>query len=175
MFTNLQDSEAKILTCFHAKDNRGSFQKLFQQSWFSEFQDFSPKESYISNSKPNVLRGFHLQVNESSHRKLCSCLKGKVLDVIVDLRVGINFGKTYSTVLDSKKHNAIFIPKGYGHAFLNISKEDADVIYFVETEHNQNHDVGVLWNSVNFEWPINEPILSERDKLHPSIKNFSPI
>ena len=175
MFKNLQDSEAKIFNCFYAEDNRGGFQKLFQQSWFSELGDFCPKESYISNSTKDVLRGFHLQIYESSHSTLCSCLKGRVLDVIVDLRYGNNFGKTYSTVLDSKKQNAIFIPKGYGHAFLNISEEDADVIYFVETEHDHKNDVGVLWNSVNFEWPINDPILSERDKLHPSINEFAPL
>ena len=175
MLQNSENDNASIFNFFYAQDSRGSFQKLYQSSFFKDHGGFIPKESYISKSKPNVLRGFHLQVNESAHKKLCTCLTGKILDVIVDLRKGENFGKTFSTILDSEEKNSIFIPIGFGHAFLNISNEEANVLYFVETEHDPKNDTGVLWNSVNFDWPIKEPILSDRDKLHKPIQDFNPL
>ena len=64
---------------------------------------------------------------------------------------------------------------GFGLAFLNISSQEANVLYFVETEHDPQNDTGVLWNSVNFDWPIKEPILSDRDKLHKPIQEFKPL
>ena len=86
MSKNIKNQNASIFKFFYAEDSRGSFQKLYQKSFFNDHGGFIPKESYISKSSPNVLRGFHLQVNESAHKKLCTCLTGKILDVIVDLR-----------------------------------------------------------------------------------------
>ena len=68
-----------------------------------------------------------------------------------------------------------FYSKGYGHAFLNLNDEDASLLYLVETEHSPRNDTGVKWNSVDFEWPIINPILSERDENLPEISNFTPI
>ena len=175
MSKNIKNQNASIFKFFYAEDSRGSFQKLYQESFFNDHGGFVPKESYISKSSPNVLRGFHLQVNESAHKKLCTCLTGKILDVIVDLRKGEKFGKTFSTILDSEERNSILIPKGFGHAFLNISSVEANVLYFVETEHDPKNDTGVFWESVDFDWPVKDPILSDRDKLHKPIGDFKPL
>ena len=77
--------------------------KNYIKNLFNDHGGFIPKESYISKSSPNVLRGFHLQVNESAHKKLCTCLTGKILDVIVDLRKGEKFGKLFLQFLIVKK------------------------------------------------------------------------
>ena len=172
---NIEDSNAFLIETNVLKDIRGDFTKIFQNSYFEELDGFSPKECYISTSKKNVLRGFHLQLNESIHGKIVSCLAGKVLDVFVDLRKNGNFGKVYSKILSSKNRDTIFIPKGYGHDFINLDDEDATLLYLVETEHSPENDTGVKWNSVDFEWPIISPIISERDKKLLEISNFKPI
>ena len=170
-----EDSDAFFLNIKNTIDKRGSFYKIFQESLLIGNHKFSPKECYLSLSKKNVLRGFHLQVNNSIHGKVVSCITGKVLDVLVDLREGNNFGKVFSSVLDAAKKDTIFVPKGYGHAFLNLDKEDALLLYLVETEHNPINDTGVLWNSVDYNWPINSPLISSRDKSLPNIESFGPL
>ena len=156
-------------------DIRGNFCKIFQDSYFDELGGFQPKESYISLSKKGVLRGFHLQVNEAIHGKIITCLAGEILDVFVDLREGPSFGKVFSITLSSSNKDTIFIPKGYGHAFLNTNDQDATILYLVETEHSPTNDVGVKWDSVKFNWPIENPILSDRDKNLPGIEEFQSL
>lgn len=175
IFQNIEDSDAYLIQKNIFKDKRGDFKKIFQNSDFKDLDGFTPKECYISTSKKNVLRGFHLQLNESIHGKIVTCLSGEVLDVFVDLRNNDKFGKVYSKKLSSKKNEIIFIPKGYGHAFLNLEDEDATLLYLVETEHSPKNDTGVKWDSVNFKWPINSPIISDRDNNLIEICNFRPI
>ena len=169
------ESEAYLIKTNIINDLRGDFTKIFQNSYFKELGGFSPQESYISTSKKNVLRGFHLQLKESLHGKIVSCLSGKVLDVFIDLRNRSSFGKVYSKYLCSTQRDTIYIPKGYGHAFLNLEDEDAVLLYLVETEHSPNNDTGVKWNSVDFQWPIIDPIISDRDNKLINLKNFNPI
>ncbi len=175
IFQTIADSDAYLINNNILKDKRGDFTKIFQNSYFEELNGFSPKECYISTSKKNVLRGFHLQLNESIHGKIVSCLSGEVLDVFVDLRDNGKFGKVYSKILSSKKRDTIFIPKGYGHAFLNLYDEEATLLYLVETEHSPKNDTGVKWDSVDFEWPIISPIISDRDNKLLEIGSFKPI
>ena len=75
-------------------------------------------------------------------------------------------------ILSGEEGNSILIPKGYGHAFLNISQENSLVNYIVDSEHSPDNDVGVKWNSVDFKWPIINPIISDRDNNFKSIKDF---
>ena len=175
LLSRLDGSDVFFIDVKNKIDSRGGLCKVFQESWFTENFHFSPKECYFSSSNTNVLRGFHLQINESSQGKIVSCISGRVLDVIVDLRMGNDFGKVYSTYLDSNSNDTIFIPKGFGHSFLNLQSNQAILLYLVETEHDPRNDKGVLWNSVNYNWPINEPLISPRDKCLPNIKYFEPL
>ena len=139
--SRIDGSDIYFLDVKNKVDYRGGFCKVFQESWFAESINFSPKECYFSTSNENVLRGFHLQINESSQGKIVSCLSGRVLDVLVDLRMGTNFGKVYSTYLDSNSNDTIFIPKGFGHSFLNLQSNQAILLYLVETEYDPINDV----------------------------------
>ena len=174
MLQRISDSDAYLILSKPKIDDRGSFTKMYSHSWLQDVYKFNPRENFSSVSFPNVLRGFHLQINEDAHAKIVSCLLGEILDVIVDLRKGDKFGRTYSYKLSAKDGNAILIPKGYGHAFLNISKDISIVNYLVESEHSPHNDVGVRWNSVDFYWPISNPIISDRDKNFKSISDFYP-
>jgi len=175
LLSRIDGSDIYFLDVKNKVDNRGGLCKIFQESWFAESINFSPKECYFSTSNEKVLRGFHLQINESSQGKIVSCVSGRVLDVLVDLRMGKNFGKVYSTYLDSNSNDTIYIPKGFGHSFLNLQSNQALLLYLVETEHDPINDTGVLWNSVNYNWPINNPLISSRDKSLPNIDSFEPL
>ena len=154
------------------EDIRGDFLKIYNLNELGKYNiNFIPHEFYISTSSLNVIRGMHYQVSKFSHDKLVSCFKGKVLDVIVDVRKNSKYyNKPVSCILSSDSPQAIFIGKGYAHGFLSL-KKNSRMSYLTSTVYDPSSDCGVLWSSINFNWPIENPILSERDKLHPSLGN----
>lgn len=160
------------ITCFSHNDNRGSFVKCFHcPTFFDHFnQAFIFSEIFFSHSLPGVLRGFHLQVNQSSGFRLVSCVQGSILDVVIDLRFDLpSYGTIYSLALSSERNNALLIPPGFGHSFLNHSDSTATVLYASTAPHNAANDTGVLYSSVPFIWPISDPIISPRDLALPTL------
>ena len=154
------------------KDFRGIFLKNFNENDFKNIGlDFSPAESFLTKSSKNVLRGMHFQTDIFAHKKLIFCSYGKVLDVIVDVRKSSDyFNKPFSKILDTNSSQAILIDKGFAHGFLSLEDESC-MFYMTSTVHNPNFDKGILWSSINFNWPISEPIISKRDLNHPSIES----
>ena len=162
--------EVYLLDCNSFNDSRGSFTKLFQSKAFLDLGlDFVPAEIFMSQSKTNVIRGMHYQSGIAAHDKLIYCSHGSLLDVIVDIRPDSpSFNQPVSIKLDSKDDFALYIGKGYAHGFLSYS-DNTTVLYSTSTIHDKYSDKGVLWSSINFDWPVNHPIISERDQNHPSI------
>ena len=159
-----------LLDCPYFPDQRGDLTKLFHsESLLSHGISFTPAELFLTRSKRNVLRGMHFQVGQSAHEKLVTCIKGSVLDVVVDVRLGSSmFNQPYSIELSESNNKALLIGKGYAHGFLSLSDESW-MLYSTTTIHNSSLDRGVRWNSIEFCWPITNPLLSERDKSHPII------
>lgn len=153
-----------LIDNFYHTDHRGSFTKFYNDREFHKFGfQFTPKESYFSKSKKNVIRGMHYQKIPNHHDKLVTCIQGKILDVILDLRIDSEtFGKFDSFYLDQKNNKSIFISAGVAHGFLTI-EDDSITLYNVTTGYDKNSDCGILWNSFGFDWPILDPIISERD------------
>lgn len=150
-------------------DARGSFIKLFNQELFlknglkANFQ-----ESYYSISQKNVLRGMHFQKHPHGHAKLVYVVEGEILDVIVCIKDGnVNHGKIYSTVLSSEDGKSLYIPDGYAHGFLVLS-EKAIVINSLTSSHQDSHEAGIHFASFGFDWPVKNPIISEKDRNQPS-------
>ena len=161
-----------LLSLKKSTDLRGDFLKIYN---FKDLENlhlnFIPKESYISTSSLDVLRGMHYQTGKYAHKKLVCCFQGKVVDVIVDVRPNSsNFNRPQSIILSEEKNEALLIGKGYAHGFLSL-KENSAMSYLTSTVYDPSSDCGVLWSSINFNWPIENPILSDRDKLHPSLGN----
>lgn len=154
------------------EDIRGDFLKIYNLNDLKKFNiDFIPNECYLSTSSLNVIRGMHYQVANYAHDKLVSCLEGKVLDVIVDVRTtSCHYNKPVSCILSSDSPTALYIGKGYAHGFLSLYK-NSKMSYLTSTVYDPSFDCGVLWSSINFKWPIDNPILSNRDKLHPLLGN----
>lgn len=171
-------NKTKISGCFEIlpkvlKDERGIFIKTFHQDVFKENgleTDFL--EEYYSFSYKRVLRGLHFQMPPMDHVKLVYCVSGKVLDVVVDLRVGSpSYGDFEIFKLSDEKANMIYIPKGLAHGFYVLS-ENTIMIYKVTTIFSPEHDTGILWNSVGVPWPDEKPIISKRDSEFKAFKDF---
>ena len=145
-------------------DHRGFFVKTFQDEAYRElgFQ-FQPTEEFYSSSQKNVLRGMHFQVPPQDHAKLVYCLKGGVLDVLLDLRKeSPMFGQAVSAELSSKNYLQFYIPRGVAHGFLALV-DDSVMIYKTSTSHSPVHDAGIRWDSFGFDWGVGAPIISTRD------------
>ena len=155
------------------QDERGKFIKTYHKEEFEKNNlctDF--KESYFSISNKNVIRGMHFQLPPFDHEKLVYVSKGKVLDVILDLRKNSKtLGKAISIELSEENGYSIYIPKGLAHGFKSL--EDGTIMtYNVATVYNQQSDYGIRWNSFNFDWGLEEPVMSERDKNFEGLEEF---
>ena len=108
----------------------------------------------------------------SDHAKLVYCIRGQVLDAVVDLRRGSpTFGRHATFDLCAEKANALYLPPGLAHGFCTMS-ETATVVYKVTTEYAPEHDGGILWNSAGIGWTEASPVLSGRDLGFPPLENF---
>ncbi len=148
-------------------DERGSFVKTFHESTFQKYNlSCTWKENFYSYSKNNVLRGMHYQKKPHEQYKMISCLDGEVLDVLLDLRTDSKtYGKCESFIL--KSGISIYIPPLVAHGFL-VTTNSALLHYQVSQEYSPDHDTGVLWNSIPFEWPSSNPVISKRDLKLPA-------
>jgi dTDP-4-dehydrorhamnose 3,5-epimerase len=155
-------------------DPRGVFFKTFNKEVFSDLGlNTDWKEEYFSSSNKNVLRGLHFQIPPHDHVKLVTCVEGAVLDVVVDLRKNsASFKKVFSIELNSSNRKQLLIPKGLAHGFLSLKKKSI-MFYKVSSVYSQSSDSGILWNSIDFDWPIENPIISSRDKSHQILKFFN--
>lgn len=154
-------------------DNRGSFIKTFHNEAFAELGLTAEwKEEYYSTSIKNVLRGLHFQTPPDDHDKLVYCPSGKVMDVAVDLRKSsATFGKHTTCILEGGKGNMMYLPRGFAHGFLTLS-ERAIIVCKTTTVYSPENDKGILWSSCGIDWQCDEPILSDKDKNHPTLAEF---
>ena len=142
-------------------DNRGFLREVFHKYVIKKNLIFS----VISSSKKNVIRGLHLQTKKSQD-KYITVLKGKILDVVVDLRKNSKtFGKFFKIIISDDSDFSIFIPKGFAHGFLCLSKKCA-VYYKCTNYRHANSEKTLLWNDkkLKIKWGIKKPILSKKDK-----------
>jgi dTDP-4-dehydrorhamnose 3,5-epimerase len=156
-------------------DARGTFQKIFRSDSLAK-KGFTGtfRESFISFSKPNVLRGMHFQLPPHDHWKLVNCVKGKVLDVCVNLRQGESYGAVHAFELSEQAGHSLLIPPGYAHGFLTQGSEEAGILYLTSTEHHPEYDAGIRWDSFGYQWPNSSDIvLSDRDRAFPAMDDFA--
>lgn len=147
------------------KDDRGYFFESYSKREFEKigiFDDFvQDNQSY---SIPNVIRGLHFQKPPFAQAKLVRVLKGRVLDVAVDLRPGSpTYGQYDSVVLDAEKGNMFYIPEGFAHGFSTLG--EAIFHYKCSNFYHKESEGGVVYNDpdLNINWMITNPIVSEKD------------
>jgi dTDP-4-dehydrorhamnose 3,5-epimerase len=162
-----------IINNFYASDNRGSFVKTFNKNLFNDIDlNLEIRESYFSISKINVIRGMHFQLPPHDGDKLVYVPKGRILDVVVDLRKNSpTFKKFISVELSDHNKKSIIIPKGLAHGFKSLL-DDTITVYNVSAEYNPKTDTGIAYNSFGFDWQIDKPIVSQRDSKLMDLNSF---
>lgn len=169
----IKNTKFKDLKVIHGRifyDKRGSFREIYKNDLFKKNK---PLFWCASKSKKNVLRGLHLQ-KKNSQAKFVSVLKGKILDVVVDLRSNSKtFGKHFKLILSDKNSKSIFIPKGFAHGFLGLDQENI-VLYSNDNYRSKKNEIGIIWNdkNLNIKWPKKNLIISKKDKLNITLDQF---
>ncbi len=151
------------------KDNRGWLKEEFKKKFIKKNLVFT----LVSNSKKNVLRGLHMQTKKPQD-KFLSVLKGKVLDIAVDLRKNSKtYGKYFKIILSEKNGKHLFVPKGFAHGILGLDKENI-LHYACSNYRDPKSEVSIKWDDVDLKinWGVKKPIISKKDKLALSFKDF---
>jgi dTDP-4-dehydrorhamnose 3,5-epimerase len=151
-------------------DNRGFFKEIYKKKFLKNKQLIF---HCTSSSKKNVLRGLHRQT-KNPQGKFLTVVKGRIFDVLVDLRKNSKtFGKYFSIILSEKSYSSIYVPEGFAHGFCGLDKES--IVYYCCTSYREkNHEIGILWNDpdLKIKWPIKKPILSKKDSCNISFREY---
>ncbi|WP_148882943.1 dTDP-4-dehydrorhamnose 3,5-epimerase [Thermococcus aciditolerans] len=154
------------------EDERGFFMETYKKS---DFEKAGIKGDFVqdnhSRSKYGVLRGLHFQREPYAQAKIVRAVRGAIYDVAVDLRRNSpTFGKWVGAILSEHNKYQLYIPRGFAHGFLVLS-DVAEVVYKVDNVYAPDYEGGIIWNDqeIGIDWPIDEPIVSEKDKKWPTL------
>jgi dTDP-4-dehydrorhamnose 3,5-epimerase len=155
-------------------DDRGWFYEFYKEPVLKQFgiERRFPQEN-LSFSRKGVIRGLHFQLAPHAQAKLATVISGRVLDVVVDCRKDSKtFGQTYLCGLDSVKKNMLLVPEGFAHGFAAL--EDTIFFYKCSDVFHKPSESGIIWNDpqLNIQWPVTDPIVSEKDKLLPTFEEL---
>jgi dTDP-4-dehydrorhamnose 3,5-epimerase len=159
---NTKIKDLKIIQHNQFVDNRG-FLKITFHNKIINLNKF--KFEYAVTSKKNVIRGLHFQ-HKFQQAKLVYVLKGKILDVVVDLRKNSpTFGKCYSIILSDKNCKALYVPEGFAHGYFCYEK--LNIIYYkLSNYYKPQYENGIKWDDkkLKINWPSGKKIISSKDK-----------
>lgn len=172
-------ADLKIVEVDLYHDNRGFFSERFNHEKFSKLGlPTNFLQDNFSRSKANVIRGMHFQY-EKPQGKLVGCLRGKIIDVVIDLRANSKtFGQYFSIELSDSNGRMLWVPQGFAHGFCVPSDcAEADVLYKVDASYNPKGESGIAFNDkdINIDWTkfgVPNPVFSTRDTDLPSFKSY---
>ena len=176
----MKRNELKLINAFVIEfdvygDQRGWFTESYNRDNFLKLgieTEFIQDNHSFSKEK-GVLRGLHFQLEPKAQTKLVRCTKGKILDVIVDLRKNSPTYLQHEKVLLSEDNfKQLYVPKGFAHGFLTLT-DDVEVQYKVDEVYSKEHDRSIRYNDpqLGIEWEIEDPILSQKDANAPLLKD----
>ncbi len=158
-------------------DERGYFFESFKKEVFEKFigRSINFCQDNEAKSTKGVLRGLHYQLPPYAQSKLVRVISGKVLDIAVDIRKGsVTFGQYVAMELSGENKRQLFIPAGFAHGYVVLS-DVAVFSYKVDNYYNKDSERGIIFNDkelqIDWKLPLNELIISEKDKIQPSFKN----
>jgi dTDP-4-dehydrorhamnose 3,5-epimerase len=156
-------------------DSRGFFHESFRTNAYADLgiHDDFVQDNHSRSSGP-VLRGMHFQVGEGM-AKLVRCARGAIYDVVVDLRQGSpTYGQWEGFRLDDETLHQLYCPIGFAHGFVVLS-DVADVLYKCSSYYDGSIERGIAWDDpdIGIEWPVAEPLLSDRDRSAPRLKDIA--
>ncbi len=150
-------------------DSRGNLRETFNNKILKKKFIFE----YCTTSKKNVLRGFHFQT-KYKQSKYVNFVKGKILDVVIDLRKNSKtFGKSFKIILSKENALGLFIPSGFAHAYYSYGRENI-IYYKLDNYYAPNYENGIIYNDKNIRinWPRKNMVISKKDKKLISFKKF---
>lgn len=166
-----------IIKPFYISDERGFIKKSFEKNIFKNNGiEFEPIEEMETTSKKNVIRGLHFQIKEPQ-AKLVRCVRGKMLDVIVDIRKDSKtFGKKLSVILSQENKKMLYIPRGFAHG-CRILEDNTTFYYLSDNRYYPEFDSGIKWNDeeLNIDWQLDKYdniIISEKDRNLQTFKEY---
>jgi len=153
------------------EDERGFFTRVWCSQEFREagLPEQMVQSSLSFNRKAGTLRGMHLQIPPSEEGKLVRCIRGAIVDVVIDLRAPLDsVTKTISVRLDDDNRTAIYVPPGCAHGFQTLV-DNTEVLYMMTDSYQPDLSRGFRWNdpAFNINWPIDNPIIHARDAGYP--------
>ena len=162
-----------VLNGIKFNDSRGYFREVYLEKLFN-------KKKFIfwcmSKSKKNVLRGMHIQT-KNPQEKVISVIKGEIFDVVIDCRKNSKtFGKYFKIILSENNCKSLIIPAGFAHGFLALKKEN--IIFYGNSKYRSvKSELTIKWNDtkLKIKWPKGKKIISKKDKLGKSFKEFLKI
>ncbi|MBW8049750.1 MAG: dTDP-4-dehydrorhamnose 3,5-epimerase [Cytophagales bacterium] len=158
-------------------DERGNFARTFCANEFKQHGlNYNMVQSNLSISlHKHTLRGMHYQINDFQEVKLVRCIKGKIWDVIIDIRPRSETYCQYECVeLSENNLKMLYVPEGFAHGFITL-EDNCEVAYQVSNFYSPENERAIRWNDPEFsiKWPTNDPILSEKDKNYQDFERLA--
>ena len=171
LFRETPLSGAYVIDIDPRTDPRGFFARAFCSR---EFKDHSLETEVAQanlsfNEAAGTLRGMHFQLSPHAEVKMVRCTQGSIFDVIVDLRSDSpTYGKWFGETLSAENRRMMYVPKGFAHGYQTL-EDHSEVFYMVTEPYAPDFEGGVRWDdpTLGIEWPLPNPIVSDRDRLHP--------
>lgn len=162
-------------------DARGFFSEVWKRSAL-QAQGFAAdfvQDNHSLSREVGVLRGLHFQRAPHAQGKLVRVVRGRILDVAVDIREGSpTYGQHVGVELSSENWLQLWVPRGFAHGFITL-EPDTEVLYKVDAEYNREADGGILWNdpALGIDWPLpaGGAVLSDKDRVAPRLGDVAPI
>jgi len=155
-------------------DARGWFMETYNRKKTPQIDCDFVQDNQSFSAQKGTLRGIHFQTNPMAQAKLLRCTRGAVMDVAVDLRPDSNTFKQWVSIeLSAVNKKQIFIPRGFGHAFITI-EDNTEIVYKTDNYYSPEHDKSVLWSDpeIGINWGTDDPIVSDKDKAAPLLKEI---
>lgn len=156
-------------------DSRGFFMESYNEQVLQShgvYYKFIQDNQSLS-AEPGVIRGLHYQLTPRAQAKLVRVISGAIYDVIVDIRKDSStFGQWVGVILSEHNKHQLLVPKGFAHGFCTLVP-NTQVLYKVDEYYSPENDRGILWDDpdLGIDWPTSNPILSEKDRKLPQLKN----
>lgn len=156
-------------------DHRGFFMESYNEELFrkNDLNHTFIQDNHSLSQPAGTLRGLHYQLNPKAQTKLVRATRGAIYDVIVDIRKNSpTYGEWQGFILSDANKRQLLVPKGFAHGFCTLV-ENTEVQYKVDEYYSPENDRGILWNdpSLGIDWPVSNPVLSEKDTKHPLLKD----
>lgn len=180
-FDSFSISSLLLVTPKRHGDERGWFSEVFREDMFCEVAgDVRFVQHNQSFSAPKgTVRGLHFQLPPRAQGKLVRCLRGRLLDVAVDLRASSpTYGQHVAVELSAETGRQLWVPPGFAHGFSTLTP-DCELAYLVTDYYSPEHDRGLRWNdpALGIDWPVGEAeaVLSAKDRTQPLLAELGPV